>query len=62
MLIQDLHKIWINFFWSSMLLATLRYHSRNLEPVWYVYLNNNFQFFFNIRMSEKVCENTCNVV
>ena len=30
--------------------------------VWYVCLNNSFQFFLEIRVGEKICENTCNIV
>ena len=30
--------------------------------VWYMCLNNSFQFFLEIRMNEKVCKNMCNVV
>ena len=28
----------------------------------YMCLNNSFQFFFKIRVDEKVCENMCNAV
>ena len=32
-----------------------------IQPVWYMCLNNNFQFFLEIHVGEKVYKNECNI-
>ena len=47
-------------FVNQSTLKSQRSHDRG--SVWYLCLNNSFQFFLKIHVGEKICKNTYNVV